>query len=346
MNGLSALVIIIFGVVIGLFFIYKSRHSEARLLFAMGLMVICVTAVWIWNVVDLFAILLTGKNMENPYIIASITYSFLIPGFLLIAYISSTLLISNKKIRYYVLSLYLILSIVYGLLIFLNPLDSFYLKFPTNSGDDIIDINFTFDSVAGILYTFNSFSITSFWVLGFIVKAIKSTGVMRKKFLILALSIALFTICALSDALFPPNYSLILFRIGALCSLGIGYFGLREESIQKEKRIKPKKKIKVEAELFRLYESKPQNITEEEVIFHREKKICLVCKAMVSKLVYMCPECDALYCAKCSEALSNLDNACWVCNSPFDESKPSKLLKEEEIAIEEKSKEFKNTYKK
>ncbi len=80
---------------------------------------------------------------------------------------------------------------------------------------------------------------------------------------------------------------------------------------------------------------KPQSITEEEVTFHREKKICLVCKGKISRINYICPECDALYCIKCSEALSNLENACWVCNEPFDESKPVKLFKKEEDEIEE-----------
>ena len=39
---------------------------------------------------------------------------------------------------------------------------------------------------------------------------------------------------------------------------------------------------------------------------------------------------------KCAYALTNLENACWVCNNPFDDSKPSKPFEkaEEEIDIE------------
>lgn len=59
-----------------------------------------------------------------------------------------------------------------------------------------------------------------------------------------------------------------------------------------------------------------------------------MCKGKVSRINYICPECDALYCIKCSEALSNLENACWVCNEPFDESKPTKPFKQEEVDIE------------
>lgn len=67
---------------------------------------------------------------------------------------------------------------------------------------------------------------------------------------------------------------------------------------------------------------KPQKITEEEITFHKEQKICLVCKTKVSRVLYLCPSCAALYCTKCSEALSDLENHCWVCEAAIDETKP------------------------
>ncbi len=44
------------------------------------------------------------------------------------------------------------------------------------------------------------------------------------------------------------------------------------------------------------------------------------------------------YCLKCSEALSNLENACWACNVAISNSKPVKPYKreEEKVIIEEK----------
>ena len=74
---------------------------------------------------------------------------------------------------------------------------------------------------------------------------------------------------------------------------------------------------------FYLY-TRPNQITEEEVIFHIEKKICLVCKKEILKFTYICPKCEIFYCMNCGQALTNLENACWVCNTPIDESKPSK----------------------
>ena len=83
--------------------------------------------------------------------------------------------------------------------------------------------------------------------------------------------------------------------------------------------------------------AKPETLTEEEVSVAKEKKICLVCKGKLARNMYICPECDTFYCSKCTDALTNLENACWVCETPFDESKPVRLpeKKEEEVIVED-----------
>jgi len=77
--------------------------------------------------------------------------------------------------------------------------------------------------------------------------------------------------------------------------------------------------------------SKPKKVLEEEVTVSKEKKICIVCKGKVKREnVYLCPECDTFYCKKCAGVLATLENACWVCDTPIDETKPVSLQKEEE----------------
>ncbi|MFX0039110.1 MAG: hypothetical protein ACFFCY_15320 [Promethearchaeota archaeon] len=73
--------------------------------------------------------------------------------------------------------------------------------------------------------------------------------------------------------------------------------------------------------------TKPSTITIEEIELYRKRQLCLVCKSKVSRLNYICPKCKAMYCIKCSEALTNLENACWVCDTPFDESSPLNINK-------------------
>ena len=80
--------------------------------------------------------------------------------------------------------------------------------------------------------------------------------------------------------------------------------------------------------------TRPQKITEEEVSLYRDKAICLVCKRNVFGFNFICQKCKALYCDNCARTLSDLENACWVCNAPFDESKPSKPYKKEKEDVE------------
>ena len=81
--------------------------------------------------------------------------------------------------------------------------------------------------------------------------------------------------------------------------------------------------------LFRGF-MKPKQLTEEEVTVAKENRICLVCKNRLERKMYICPKCNTFYCNKCSDTLSNLENACWVCDTPFDETKSIKREKEEE----------------
>jgi hypothetical protein len=82
--------------------------------------------------------------------------------------------------------------------------------------------------------------------------------------------------------------------------------------------------------------TRPQKLTEEEVSVSKEKKICLVCKTSLADQIYLCAECGSFYCIKCSEAISDLENACWVCNRPFDTTKPTKSFELEEIELDVK----------
>jgi hypothetical protein len=105
------------------------------------------------------------------------------------------------------------------------------------------------------------------------------------------------------------------------------------KSLLKEEGASTKKSVDVIGVFTR-----PEIITEEEVSVSKEKKVCLVCKGKLGRNnIYLCPDCDTFYCKNCSEALSDMENACWACNSPIDPSKPVKSFEkeEEEVEVEE-----------
>ncbi len=87
-------------------------------------------------------------------------------------------------------------------------------------------------------------------------------------------------------------------------------------------------------------------ISEEKVTILKERKICLVCKGEALGFTYIC-ECDALYCDNCARALIDLENVCWVCDTPIDKVKPVKSYEkdEEEIGLKISGKKDKNQKK-
>ncbi len=41
-------------------------------------------------------------------------------------------------------------------------------------------------------------------------------------------------------------------------------------------------------------------------------------------------ECGAIYCENCAQALQDLENICWSCDTPIDPSKPIKPYEKED----------------
>jgi hypothetical protein len=73
---------------------------------------------------------------------------------------------------------------------------------------------------------------------------------------------------------------------------------------------------------------KMERITEGEFTVYKGKQACLVCKGSAEGYnIYACPTCNAFYCKTCAQAVTELENQCWMCNSPIDASKPVKPYK-------------------
>jgi hypothetical protein len=71
--------------------------------------------------------------------------------------------------------------------------------------------------------------------------------------------------------------------------------------------------------------TKPLKFSIDDVKYSREKGFCLVCKNKISGLSYICPNCEAWYCLKCCDALIELKDACWGCETPFIKNKSKNM---------------------
>jgi hypothetical protein len=332
-NGLSAVIILISGTLFGIFLIYKGMKTKAKLLGILGIALFFLGLVYLGLTFEFFTVLITGFNLDNTNgIIGTLGYMWVGIAAIPAIYIGVELII--PKFRWYIIGIFSVLAIFYETILFIDTANSFNFVYPTNPGDDLIDDPLFIGSPFSLLFfAYISFAIIFDGLVCFI-KGLKSEGIIRKKLFFLSSGFLIFLLVGTFDQLHFPGLILLFVRVPLIVSFWLWYVGLRETSA--EKKPKPKKEIKIEEGLFRLIQ-RPDNITEEEITISKEKKICLVCKGEAIGLTFICTECEAFYCVNCSQAISNLENRCWVCNAPIDPSKPVKEMKvDEDLEIDAK----------
>ena len=235
-TGVTAMVIVILSCIFGLFIISKSKKSKAKLLFYVGLMIIFGGLCYLGASYDFLTILLSDSNMDNTYgLLGILGGMWIIPSLLIAIYIGVELLTPDKK--WYIISIYLILGIVYELFIFLDPIGSHTFIPPTKSGEDLIEDIFKIGAPAGILCVIFLLSMLIFNGFGFLLRSFKSKGVVRKKYFLLSIAFFLYLTVGILDAYAIPGIALIFVRLGYLIAFLFMYSGLKPH-----KPVKPKKK--------------------------------------------------------------------------------------------------------
>lgn len=152
-------------------------------------------------------------------------------------------------------------------------------------------------------------------------------------------NVILFTFCVFMITVDLPLLNMVLVFIGFFFSILLIIYSIlqikNEKGYNTQEDVSPEK---VDSQEFLKMFVKPQKVTEEEVTISKERKTCLVCKGKVKGFNFICNECGAFYCEKCVHALIEVENTCWVCEAPFDKTKPMKLpeKKIKKPVIEEK----------
>lgn len=319
--GFTTLFVLIAFCISGILFYYFSRKTNIKLLSVMGIFLFFAGICYLGICVDFLTIIITGNNTTN-LILAYLIWPFVPITYTLGLYVIYEILIPKRIFP--IMVIYIIIGLVFELSIFLDLSGNIKFIEPPISGDELIDDSLITGSIAGLIGTFYTlFGIFNGLLL--IYKGKKASGIISKKYYYLAIAFFIVNTSAFLDFL-GISEIVSLVRVGSLSSVWFFYLGLRKEPEKREKKEK-KEEIKIKDSLFRLTK-RPDYITEEEVTYYREQKICLVCKGNVGGFNnYICTACDALYCENCARALSNAENACWVCNEPIDKSKPSKPFK-------------------
>ncbi len=226
-DGITASGVVIFGIIFGLFFIYRSKKTNAKLLAYLGLANMLAGLMFLGVFVDFLYVFFTNENIVNTRgIVALLSYIWFAPVIITAMYIGAELLTPNKK--KYIALISIIISIIFEILIFVDPLGSFNFDPipPTPPTENLIDYNVNLMTFAGILMGVMLLTVLVFLGIGFLYKGFQSSGVIRKNFLLLSVGSICFCIFGLLEGLTAPGIMVIIVRIGYLSSFWFMYFGL------------------------------------------------------------------------------------------------------------------------
>ena len=226
-DGITASGVVIFGIIIGFFFFYQSRKRNAKLLTYLGLANLFAGLMFSGVFLDFLFVLIIQQNIVNNGIVALISYIWFAPVIISAMYIGAELI--APKIKKPILIIVLIISIFFEIVIFfIDPGNSFNFipSIPDPPTINLIDYNVNLLTLAGMLMGGLLLLVIVFLGLGFLYKAIQSSGVIRKNFLLLSAGSISFCIFGLLEGLTAPGILVIFVRLGYVSSFILMYFGL------------------------------------------------------------------------------------------------------------------------
>ncbi len=226
-DGITASGVVIFGIIFGLFFFYVSRKRKAKLLLYLGLANLLAGLMFLGVFLDFLLVVITENNIDNTNgLVGILSYIWFAPTVITAMYIGTELL--TPKMKWYIISIIAIISIIFEIVIFMDPLNAFYFDEPTTIPPErLIDYNVNLDTMAGMLVGSLLLSVLIFLGIGFLYKAFQSTGEIKRKFYFLSLGSICFCIFGLLEGLTAPGFMVIIVRIGYLSSFWFMYVGLR-----------------------------------------------------------------------------------------------------------------------
>jgi hypothetical protein len=225
-DGITASGVVVFGIVIGLFFFYEARKRNARLLAFLGLANLFAGLMFLGVFLDFLFVLILNQNMVNNGLVALLSYIWFAPVILSAMYIGAELI--APKLLKPIFIIFLIISIVFEVVIFIDPENSFNFipSIPDSPSINLIDYNVNLLTLAGILMGGLLLPVLVFLGFGFLYKAFQSSGEIRKKFLLLSFGSIFFCIFGLLEGLTAPGILMIIVRLGYVSSFILMYFGL------------------------------------------------------------------------------------------------------------------------
>ncbi|TXT59165.1 MAG: conserved membrane protein of unknown function [Promethearchaeota archaeon] len=231
-DGLSALIVILIGLVFSVFFIIKGKRSEAKLLKILSLASFLVGIGFLGVICDFFSILFSGSNFSNANgEIALLSYIFVPWAFTIAIVFGNEIHIPTKQTKWAISGVYAALAIVFMIIIVIDPFGSFDFIYPKgypNSPESLVDYNVRLVSIPGIIIIVYAISLFLYLGVGILTKALKLSGDIRKNFIRISAGFICFGLFGVLEVLISPGIILIFIRVGYISSFWVVYSGLKK----------------------------------------------------------------------------------------------------------------------
>ncbi|TFG23993.1 MAG: hypothetical protein EU529_05695 [Promethearchaeota archaeon] len=342
-NGFSALALVSASFIFAFYFVYIYWKTKNNILLNGAILGIACAFGWMGITLSFLSVVIYGYNLPGLKLSVNIlSYSTMPIGSMAILNIAWEMLLPPKHKKKVLMAIG-IFSIFYYIVLFMTFNSA--VVCPDVPPGEIYDDWLSSEELPYYLIYVLISGITIIFAIGILRFFKVVIGDLRKRAIWIIIATPIMGSCILldtviiTDAMFQDLLFIVRFLM--IVSLFCTYKGFKppEEKIIdsiKEDRVDDVRRSAIE----RMFASRPEKITEEEIKFYKEKTICLVCRKEETGFInlFICPECKALYCEKCARALIKLENACWACNEAIDKSKPVKLpeKEEEKVIVEEK----------
>ena len=228
LDGLTALTVVLIGVIIGLISIYKSVKMEAKLLRITGIATLSAGFTLLGPAVDFLTILMTGDNIEPYWLYGLLSYMWSAPLTISGLYVGAELILPDKK--KVIIAIFTVLSLIFEVLLFYYTFTNPHLIYefpPDPQGNALLNTSLVIRSPVFILLLIFLISGLIFNGFGFLNKSFQSSGEIKRKFFYLSLGWILFIVCGALDGLFDPGVAIFFIRTGTMISIILMYLGIK-----------------------------------------------------------------------------------------------------------------------
>lgn len=225
-DGITGSAVVILGLVFGVYFFYQGQKKKAKLLKLLAFVVIFAGLLYLGVLLDFASILTTGKNFpNNTNQVPLSSYIWFAPAMILAIYIAVSIQYPEKV--WYAVVPYIVLGAIFDIWILLDPLGSFYSGFYDKSTPRLIDYNINLSSHAGRYLVIMLLPVILTFGVGLIYQSSKTTGMLKKKFVFLAMGAFCYGIAGVFEGFAKLGVVVIIVRTVYLTSLWLMYYGLK-----------------------------------------------------------------------------------------------------------------------